>query len=281
MAAFEEEENTQKMLTPRSTGNEVLDESAVEVHPPPAESPYQGLFNNVLVGHTDPVTPVTTPGVRTPYSSAKPTSGCCRTTKAEKQRQTLLDMFPADEDLDFIFSTNYNSVLLNSMRWSVKEGELDMNKFASKVPPMDPLRLVSIARRLLYVAVCLQQIDPSLDVSRLSIQGPIKAYTERVMATVTALVTGNDELATSSEGIECLILQGMYSINDGTPRRAWLTFRRALNLGQLMGLSRLNPNDSEEGKRLWNQMVQGDRYMVCRTRVEDAVLAVPKRIFQY
>lgn len=129
-------------------------------------------------------------------------------------------------------------------------------------PFMDIQKPVSIARTLLYVAVCMQQLEPSFDTSQLNIQPSIKIHTERILATVNALVTSDDELVTTMDGIECLIVQGMYSMNEGSPRRAWLTFRRALNIGQIMGLEKTHGNVVNKGRQIWHQMVKGDRYLV-------------------
>lgn len=115
----------------------------------------------------------------------------------------------------------------------------------------------------MYIAVCLQQLDPDFDHSKLNIHPSPRARLERILSVVSTLVLADDELVTSVEGIECLILQGMYSINDGTPRRAWLVFRRALNLSQLMGLKRQTSAEGVKGRRLWLQLIQGDRYLVC------------------
>jgi len=188
---------------------------------------------------------------------------CPRLTKTEKLCQTLLDLLPSDADLEVVFSSNYCAVVLSSMMTWISKEELDSSKQMERLPPMDRQRPISIARRLMYIAVCLQQLDPDFDHSKLNIHPSPRARLERILSVVSTLVLADDELVTSVEGIECLILQGMYSINDGTPRRAWLVFRRALNLSQLMGLKRQTSAEGVKGRRLWLQLIQGDRYLVC------------------
>ncbi|KAH8599297.1 hypothetical protein B0O99DRAFT_504943 [Bisporella sp. PMI_857] len=80
------------------------------------------------------------------------------------------------------------------------------------------------------------------------------------MSAIQTLVTSDDEIVSTTEGLECIILQGVYHINIGNPRRAWLSYRRALNVAQLMGLHKLS-SESDPGRRLWNQIVQADRYL--------------------
>lgn len=117
-----------------------------------------------------------------------------------------------------------------------------------------------IARTLLYLTLCLQQLDPEFDTNQLSLLPSIEARMERWMSTVQALVTSDDELVTTMEGLECLVLQGVYHTNGGSLRRAWLAFRRATSLAQLMGLHRPTTG-MKEGRRFWFQIVQADRYL--------------------
>ena len=122
-----------------------------------------------------------------------------------------------------------------------------------------------VGRTLLYIAVCLQQLPPDFDTNRLSIQAPVESCMEKIIVTVQALITSDDELASSTEGLECLMLQGLYHLNAGNLRRSWLTFRRALNIAQLMGIHRKAepdaPLENQTGRELWYQLVQADRYL--------------------
>ena len=59
---------------------------------------------------------------------------------------------------------------------------------------------------------------------------------ENCVTTISNLVTSDDELIGTLEGLECVVLDGGFQTNVGNLRRAWLSFRRALNIAQLMGL---------------------------------------------
>jgi hypothetical protein len=117
-----------------------------------------------------------------------------------------------------------------------------------------------IAKTLLYLAVCMQQLPGDFDISRLEM-GSIDARMDKYMSTVQSLITSDDELVSTIEGLECLTLQGAYHINGGNPRRAWLTFRRALNVAQLMGIHKRS-DTRPGGRQMWYQIVQADRYLV-------------------
>lgn len=119
----------------------------------------------------------------------------------------------------------------------------------------------SIARILLYLASCLQQLDTGFDTTQLKLYPSVEARMERYVATVQTLVTSDEELVSSIEGLDCLIVQCSYHVNAGNPRRAWLTIRKALNIGQLMGIH-LTSCTIPGAKHAWSHIIQGDRYLV-------------------
>ena len=131
---------------------------------------------------------------------------------------------------------------------------------------------VIIARTLLYIAICMQQLPPEFDATRLQLyKYPWTADTaaETYVSAVAHLVTSDDDLAATIEGLECLILQGIFHINAGNLRRAWISVRRALAFAQLLNLQTeitkpLNENDlmSQMAKRqMWHKVVHTDRYL--------------------
>ena len=80
---------------------------------------------------------------------------------------------------------------------------------------------------------------------------------EKCVTAVSNLVTSDDELIGTVEGLECLILNGGFQINVGNMRRAWLNFRRALNIAQLMGLHRSSANkNTSDGTPLSTEVVR-------------------------
>lgn len=61
---------------------------------------------------------------------------------------------------------------------------------------------------------------------------------ERLSDLAIRLVTTNDELLGSIEGLECVMIESVFQANIGNLRRSWMAARRALNVAQLMGLNR-------------------------------------------
>ncbi|RYP39933.1 hypothetical protein DL768_010689 [Monosporascus sp. mg162] len=93
----------------------------------------------------------------------------------------------------------------------------------------------------------------------------------RVFNTATRLVTSNDELVSSVEGIECVMIESMYLNNAGNLRRAWLANRRAMVMAQMMGLHtgtgsprmifENETRDRIDPHYMWFRLVLSDRYL--------------------
>lgn len=62
---------------------------------------------------------------------------------------------------------------------------------------------------------------------------------------VTKLVTMNDELTSSIEGIECIMMEATIQNHAGKLHQAWRTVRRAAIVGQILGLHRDVPLPAE------------------------------------
>jgi hypothetical protein len=194
-------------------------------------------------------------------------------SKNDRLRQSLIELFPSQEDINLITKESNCWLIVYAMNQRAESkgsfgGMRNCLMFSTfSLTELRKSQPIFIARSLLYIAVCLQQLPSDFDVSRLHLSPSIEARMDRYISTVQGLITSDDELVSSIEGLECLVLQGMYHINGGSPRRAWLTFRRALNVGQLMGIHR-GPEVVEGGRDMWHQIVQGDRYLVSNTQLD-------------
>ncbi|KAH8648241.1 hypothetical protein BGZ61DRAFT_285589, partial [Ilyonectria robusta] len=79
-----------------------------------------------------------------------------------------------------------------------------------------------------------------------------------------------DRFVSTFEGLECLLLLGYWQQNAGNLRKAWLIFRQALSVGQLMGVNTApeSPPTTPFSTRyppspdmLWFRSVASDRYL--------------------
>lgn len=86
----------------------------------------------------------------------------------------------------------------------------------------------------------------------------------RCFKLVDDLISTDDEMASTIDGIDCLVLQGQHESNDGRLRRSWIYYRKAAIFGQLIGLHRRTNVQSAEAERragTWNNLFEGDRFM--------------------
>ncbi|KFZ16878.1 hypothetical protein V502_04850 [Pseudogymnoascus sp. VKM F-4520 (FW-2644)] len=76
-------------------------------------------------------------------------------------------------------------------------------------------------------------------------------------ALVYTLIISEFAYLATTEGLECLILLAKSYTDIGQPRRAWLMWRRGMDIAQLMGLYRA---DSAAQQKIWWAIYHGDRF---------------------
>ncbi|CAJ2512367.1 Uu.00g053820.m01.CDS01 [Anthostomella pinea] len=189
----------------------------------------------------------------------------------------LRAVWPNQHDLDLILSVPVGvSVLLHGvmcMPYSAFASEkLASPRHLLELPP-EGSHPVHIARRLLMLGTFLQGISPSFADKLADMRSEYRNLMSRVVDTATRLVTSNDELVESLEGIECVMIESMYLNNAGNLRRAWLANRRAMVMAQMMGLGlptgtgslvkvlEKETYDRIDPEYMWFRIVSSDRYL--------------------
>ncbi|KAI3578498.1 hypothetical protein IWW34DRAFT_665008 [Fusarium oxysporum f. sp. albedinis] len=162
--------------------------------------------------------------------------------------KALYESFPSPSDINAIVNSSagpgYVTTLFHCHADIVK-GKSEPPAAVSSIPSAENSP-VMLARRLLQLAICMQQLSPHFDASRLSLRGSIEANMSFIVNNVDQHVTVKDDMVASLAGLECLLLLGYWHSNAGNLRRAWLIFRRALSISQLLGLDRLTTAGSPE-----------------------------------
>ena len=158
--------------------------------------------------------------------------------------------------------------------------------------PEPNLHPVLITKHMLLLASFLQHLRPDLHKEVKSLSESPRAMTERLADLAISLVTTNDELLGSIEGLECVMIESVYQANIGSLRRSWLAGRRAMSIAQLMGINRmdhqaqykvLDPKTEFHPQLMWFRIVFLDRYLCLmlglsqgcldRSMASDAMLA--------
>lgn len=231
-----------------------------------SQSEFMSSFDNVAEAKTPILPPQSTSVSNSSNIVSAGNLEAVRVGRIEKLRRRLAAMLPCQEDVDHLsnLSRGWWLIRRHMMPYLLRVPEQDLQKafdvsFVSTSHPM------VITRLLLCVALSIQQLPPNIDPRRLQTKVPFREMIEKIITFVTAAVTSDDELIGSMEGIECLVLQALYQVNAGNLRRSWLTFRRAIDVAQLMGLHRVSPKASQEAPDftetsrhyMWFRIMQG------------------------
>ncbi|RFU33311.1 hypothetical protein B7463_g2980, partial [Scytalidium lignicola] len=262
--SYERDEECQALPSPERLGTDVLTPSQHD------NAPVLSLFDNVMIGRRNVTPKDPEHSIPTPSSvhSGNKTPQCRPPSKIERIRQTLADLLPCQKDADLISSESFSILIIHAISPHIGAfSEQNIKNISStfNMTEVSKQHPTYIARTLLYIAVSIQQLPSDFDFSKLSLVPSAEARIEKYMATIQALVIADDELVCSLLGLECLLLQGLFHTNAGSLRRSWLAFRRALNVGQLMGIHRPEYSNSPQaipgGSQMWHHIVRADRYL--------------------
>lgn len=158
--------------------------------------------------------------------------------------QTLYAALPSQKDANIVFEAGRAGIFLQALCKGYTDlfnkGCYESSLALAALPPVSSHPVV-LARKLLHTALCIQQLDPSFDKSSLNLGRDVKDAMKEYHRLASDMVTCHDDLLDSLEGIECLVCEAVYLVNQGSLRRSLVCLRRASTLGQFMGLHRSQP----------------------------------------
>ncbi|KAF4773733.1 hypothetical protein HER10_EVM0003899 [Colletotrichum scovillei] len=200
---------------------------------------------------------------------AHPTLAASFTQADETISKQLLTAWPSPEDMAIIMEIPVEtSQIIRAVictRTSPNPSTLPLSAALLQLPPIGS-HPVLIARSLLILASFLQGMPFSAAHHLEKLSTSWHNMMSRAVKTAHDLVTCKDDLVDSLEGLECIMLEGLYENYAGNLRVSWLAARRGVAIAQMLGLSRgikprslvgsiIEPND------LWFRLVQFDRYL--------------------
>lgn len=182
-------------------------------------------------------------------------------------RQRLLSAWPSLHDLKIIQQVPMDlSGIVEKALGETKAGAIAHSPEAWLSLPPPASHPVLIARALLILATFLQGIPSS---SKSHFQD-LKVNQHEIMAraarTAHGELTVDDDLVASLEGVECIMLDGLYENYRGNLRAAWFAARRGIMIAQMLGLDQgVEPLSVAgafiEPEDVWFRLVQFDRYL--------------------
>ena len=130
---------------------------------------------------------------------------------------------------------------------------------------------VLIARHMLWVATFLQHLHPHLQNETAGLSEPPRQMMKQLADISIRLVTMDDDLLGSVEGLECVMIESMYHTNGGNLRKGLIAIRRAMVIAQLMGFhrpgiqaaqcARLDPETRPNPSGIWFRILFSERHL--------------------
>jgi hypothetical protein len=186
-----------------------------------------------------------------------------------KLTQDLLEAFPSQGDIDILCKSDYDATFYFHQIITQADGldhvAFDFVNELAKIP--DPFTHPALVAKRMFIFASFLQGFPPRQVIGLVEQASV--VMKRLADTAIRLVTTNEEIVGCMEGLECIILEGVFHVNAGNLRRAWLAFRKAMVTAQLMKMDRPNPPPAKSihpktrinPSFMWFRIVQMDRLL--------------------
>lgn len=193
------------------------------------------------------------------------------TNESRKLSEELLKAFPSQEDINVFCKSVYittfycHQIYTNSGNRPEDEASDFVNGFA-RIPDPSTTPPILVARRMMIFALFLQYFRSQYTHGLTEHPSIIM---DRLVETAVRLVTTNENVVSCIEGLELFILEGVFQNNGGNLRRAWLAFRKAMVIAQLMKIDHpnpppvkvLDPNANLNPKFMWFRIVYMDSYL--------------------
>lgn len=182
--------------------------------------------------------------------------------------KSLNALVPAFEDLNLILQTTekywplwqaFPKEVLPSSDHPGNDGVARVRNFI--LDSMKSDKAVVVAKAVLYLALCVQQLPASFKHQRPNLPAAPNALLDSYVVGAETLLPVNEGSAGTIDGLECFIIQAKLYVNMGKPRNAWLCLRRAMSYALLQGLHTLEDSSDERQKNVWTHIWQHDRHL--------------------
>jgi hypothetical protein len=194
----------------------------------------------------------------------------------------LVEVWPSECDLSHIYNLPASlstHLHMRSSTFSAGSSLQDLPTVREMLQlPLPGSHPTLIAHKLLALASLLQGALAMIDLP-VERQQRFEQLMLNITVAVTKLVTMNDELTSSIEGIECIMMEATIQNHAGKLHQAWRTVRRAATVGQVLGLHRNIPLPAESfldpKKQSQFNLEQFCFHIVCMDRYLSITLGLP------
>ncbi|GFF54368.1 hypothetical protein IFM51744_08348 [Aspergillus udagawae] len=182
----------------------------------------------------------------------------------------LWTAFPAEDDAKILLRESSRPSLYTDFINTQPHSKLTLESLGAPHPmpelPGPNTHPVVLAKRMLMFAITLQSPCGEKVCGLSEPQGVLMS---RLKTAATTWIMTKEEMHGTIDSLVCIILEGVFEVNCGNLRRAWLVYRRAMTVAQLMGLhrspmpplKRIDPELQADPSFMWFRIVYMDRYL--------------------
>ncbi|CRG82825.1 Putative transcription factor SEF1 [Talaromyces islandicus] len=182
---------------------------------------------------------------------------------------SLWAAFPGEEDVKILLPESLRTSRYTYAVNTQPHAKLTLQTlgapYLSRKCPSANTHPVILAKCMLMYAITLQA--PCEEFIGLS-EPPAVLSRRWVTAAVTWLAT-QEETQGSIESLVCIVLEALFETNCGNLRKAWVIYRRAMTIAQIMGLhrspmpplKRIDPVHDVDPEFMWFRIIYMDRYL--------------------
>lgn len=194
--------------------------------------------------------------------------------KQQALSRVLHESLPTPKDIEIIAKARGDLSARFYQILTVPYNDLDRSDAQSSESLLEQPGLnahpVLIGLYMLRVATFLQHLHPDLHKNIKGLSEPPRQMMSRLFNTVISLVTTDESLISSIEGLECVILESLWYTNGGNLRKGLVAIRRAMTIAQLMGFHRsrssaqcklLDSKRQGHPKFVWFRIIFAERHL--------------------
>lgn len=193
------------------------------------------------------------------------------TDECKKLSEELVKAFPSQQDIDVFCKADYMATfychqIFTALGDRPEHEAIDFVNEVANIPDPSTTPPVLVAKRMIIFALFLQYFAAQ---RTLGLAEDPSTVINRLVDTAVRFLNTNENLVGCVEGLECTILEGVFHSHEGNVRRAWLAFRRAMMIGQLMKIDQpnpppvkiLEPKSKMNPKFMWFRIVYMDSHL--------------------
>jgi hypothetical protein len=196
-------------------------------------------------------------------------------------KESLVALLPSQQDATTIVANT------TAWLWGLRSSPGSILRPNEPIPDLDMAAIsngssMNLAKALLYLALYMQQLPPDFNIHCLQFSD-VGATIEGYVSTVNSLVLSKEDMVCSADGLECLHMLGMIYINEGAIRKAWLSFRRALDVAKMKGFrdsyagsaQQTQSDELAARRRMWLSTIAADCFLSLLLGLESVLGSQP------